>query len=106
MSPYSTGAIVPERDRCICHGMGLCIDHCRACNHSGRDLEECCIADPDWLPDEDDLARRMDANGFRAELRDRLDRCDDYDHGAAFGWLADNHPDLVNEALDETGAPS
>ena len=49
---------------------------------------------------ERDLAR------IRAELRDRLDRCTDADRGAAFGWLADNHPDLVREALDETGAPS
>ena len=47
-----------------------------------------------------------DARNFRAELRDRLDRCDDHDHGAALGWLSDNHPDLVREALDETGAPS
>lgn len=52
-----------------------------------------------------DRAER-DAARVRAELRDRLDRCDDHDHGAAFGWLADNHPDLVREALDETGAPS
>ena len=49
---------------------------------------------------ERDLAR------IRNELRDRLDRCDDHDQGAALGWLSDNHPDLVNEALDETGAPS
>ena len=49
--------------------------------------------------------RERDAANFRAELRDRLDRCTDHDHGLAFGWLADNHPDLVREALDETGAP-
>ena len=49
--------------------------------------------------------RRLDAINRRAELRDRLDRCTDADHGAAFGWLCDNHPDLVREALDETGAP-
>jgi hypothetical protein len=55
----ATGAIVPERQRCICDG--ICLDHCRACNHSGRDLEECCIADPDWEADDDDLARRMTA---------------------------------------------
>lgn len=53
----ATGAIVPERQRCICPD-GICLDHCRACNHSGRDLEEMCIADPDWEPDDDDLARR------------------------------------------------
>ena len=47
-----------------------------------------------------------DFERIRAELRDRLDRCTDHDHGLAFGWLADNHPDLVREALDETGAPS
>ena len=47
-----------------------------------------------------------DARNIRAELRDRLDRCTDADHGAAFGWLCDNHADLVREALDETGAPS
>lgn len=52
----ATGAIVPERQRCICGD--LCLDHCRACNYSGRDLEECCIADPDWQPDDDDLACR------------------------------------------------
>ena len=48
---------------------------------------------------EADIAR------VRRELADRLDRCTDHDHGLAFGWLADNHPDLVREALDETGAP-
>ena len=53
----ATGVIVPERQRCICDD-GLCLDCCRACNHSGRDLEEPCIADPDWTPDDDDLARR------------------------------------------------
>ena len=53
-----------------------------------------------------DAAIRAGDARIRAELRDRLDRCDDHDHGAAFGWLADNHPDLVREALDETGAPS
>lgn len=52
----ATGAIVPERQRCIC--LDICLDHCRACNHSGRDLEEPCIADPDWEPDDADLARR------------------------------------------------
>ena len=51
-------------------------------------------------------AVERDEARVRAELRDRLDRCDDHDHGAALGWLTDNHPDLVNEALDETGAPS
>ena len=51
-------------------------------------------------------SKRADEARIRAELRDRLDRCDDNDHGAAFGWLCDNHPDLVREALDETGAPS
>lgn len=56
---YATGAIVPERQRCICADM--CLNHCRACNHSGRDLEEPCIADPDWEPDDDDLARRTEA---------------------------------------------
>ena len=53
---YATGAVVPERDRCICRD--VCVDHCRACNHSGRDLEESCIADPDWEPDDDYLAIR------------------------------------------------
>ena len=57
MSDYPTGAIVPERQRCICDDM--CLDYCRACNQSARDLEEPCIADPDWVPDDDDLARRM-----------------------------------------------
>lgn len=52
----ATGAIVPERLRCICDG--VCLDHCRACNHSGRDLEEACIADPDWEPDDEYLAIR------------------------------------------------
>ena len=51
-------------------------------------------------------AVERDEARIRAELRDRLDRCTDADHGAAFGWLCDNHPDLVREALDETGAPS
>ena len=53
----------------------------------------------------DTPSERDDAR-IRAELRDRLDRCTDHDHGLAFGWLADNHADLVREALDETGAPS
>ena len=53
----ATGAIVTERQRCICND-GLCLDHCRACNHSGRDLEECCIADPEWEPDDEYLAIR------------------------------------------------
>lgn len=53
----ATGAIVPERQRCICPS-GLCLDHCRACNWSGRDLEEVCIADPDWEPDDEYLAIR------------------------------------------------
>ena len=51
-------------------------------------------------------AIKRDENRIRAELRDRLDRCDDHDGWLAFGWLSDNHPDLVCEALDETGAPS
>lgn len=53
----ATGAIVPERQRCICNDW-LCRDNCRACNHSGRDLEEPCIADPDWTPDDEYLAIR------------------------------------------------
>lgn len=53
----ATGAIVSERQRCICDDM--CLDHCRACNWSARDLEEPCIADPCWEPDDDDLERRM-----------------------------------------------
>lgn len=63
----ATGVIVPERKRCICPD-GLCLDHCRACNYSGRDLEEPCIADPEWEPDDDDLARR-DALRFSPEGR-------------------------------------
>lgn len=55
--PRATGAIVPERQRCICND-GLCLDYCRACNYSGRDLEECCIADPAWEPDVEYLAIR------------------------------------------------
>lgn len=70
----ATGAIVPERQRCICND-DLCLDHCRACNFSSRDLEEPCIADPDWTPDDDDLARREarvfppDGHEFDDELR-------------------------------------
>lgn len=52
IGPRSTGAIVPERQRCICPD-DLCLDHCRACNYAGRDLEEPCIADPDWQSDDD-----------------------------------------------------
>ena len=48
---------------------------------------------------EADLAR------IRNELRDRLDRCDPFDHEAALRQLAHRDPDLVNEALDTTGAP-
>lgn len=67
-----------------------------------------------YLPKHDPLtceavmcrARRDDTARIRRELGDRLDRCTDHDHGAALGWLTDNHPDLVREALDETGAPS
>lgn len=48
---------------------------------------------------------RIDADHarVRAELRVRLDRFG-VDHEAALRWLADEHPDLVNEALTETGA--
>ena len=53
----AAGVIVPERQRCICPE-ATCLDHCRACNHSGRDLEETCIADPDWEPDDENLAIR------------------------------------------------
>lgn len=55
-----------------------------------------------------DYLKHLDADTarIRRELGDRLDRCTDTDHGAALGWLTDNHPDLVREALDETGAPS
>lgn len=53
---HATGAIVPERQRCICPD--ICLDHCRACNHAMRDLEETCIADPDWEPDDEYLAIR------------------------------------------------
>jgi len=62
------------------------------------------LINPNWRAD---IAARVAADEarIRAELRDRLDRCNDNDHGAAFGWLTDNHPDLVREALDETGAP-
>ena len=39
------------------------------------------------------------------ELTNRLDRCTDADRELAFGWLVDNMPDAVNEALNETEAP-
>lgn len=77
----STGAFVPERQRCICGDDVGCVDHCRACNYSGRDLEELCIADPDWEPDDDDLERRM------AIFRE----ADETDHAEPFcvpsGWV-------------------
>lgn len=57
MSERATGAIVSEYDRCICDD--LCNNNCRACNYSGRDLEEGCIKDPDWEPDDEYLAIRM-----------------------------------------------
>lgn len=65
-SVHSRGAIVPERQRCTCP-MFLCRPECRACNHSGRDLEETCIADPDWEPDDEYLAIRE--NRFRGGVR-------------------------------------
>lgn len=65
-SVHSRGAIVPERQRCTCP-MFLCRPECRACNHSGRDLEEMCIADPDWEPDDEYLAIREDR--FRGGVR-------------------------------------
>ena len=40
------------------------------------------------------------------ELIDRLNRCDDFAKEAALGWLAHHQPDLVNEAITETGGPS
>ena len=49
---------------------------------------------------EADLAR------IRAELTDRLDRCDPFAHEAALRWLAHENPDAVNEALTETGGPN
>ena len=63
------------------------------------------LINPNWRKDIAAMHAADEAR-VRAELRDRLDRCTDADHGAAFGWLCDNHPDLVREALDETGAPS
>ena len=47
---------------------------------------------------EADLAR------IRAELRDRLDRCDPFDHEAALREIAHRDPDLVNDVLDQNGA--
>lgn len=72
----ATGAIVPERDRCFCEP-DLCFDYCRACNYSGRDLEETCIADPDWEPDDEYLAirearQRVQYLEARAALRGRV----------------------------------
>ena len=86
--------------RCQCCSAGCdcgCVEDCPLLSHR-ESAESRVHAQHDDA--EADLAR------IRAELRDRLDRCDDHDHGAALGWLCDNHPDLVNEALDETGAPS
>ena len=63
------------------------------CGHCSADCRCDCHAA------EADLAR------IRNELRDRLDRCDPFDHEAALRQLAHDLPDEVNEALDTTGAP-
>jgi len=43
---------------------------------------------------------------IRAELRDRLDRCDPFAYEAALREAAHLNPDLITEALDATGAPT
>lgn len=55
-------------------------------------------------------AAQADLDRIRAELADRLTRIDQSGDGpfhrdAALGYIADLAPDLLNEALDETGAP-
>jgi len=54
----------------------------------------------------DNLAAMVAKNDadMRAELRDRLDRCDPFDHEAALREIAHRDPDLVNDVLDQNGA--
>ena len=42
---HATGAIVTERQRCVCRE--VCLEHCRACNHPGRNPEDMCIVGPE-----------------------------------------------------------
>ena len=61
-------------------------------------------------PDCQTCANRIrDTKRVQAELRDRINRLNDLDPAwlvDALRWLAQyGHADLVNEALDETGAP-
>lgn len=51
---------------------------------------------------------RMDAelNERRSEQRDRLDRVGDAAIDRALRWLSHEKPDLVDDALRETGAPA
>ena len=52
----------------------------------------------------DDAAR--DLRRIQSEVRDRLDRCDPFAYEAALREAAHINPDLINEALDATGAPT
>jgi hypothetical protein len=49
-------------------------------------------------------AAQADFDRVVAELRDRLDETDADIKLAALDWLAQNNPDAVNDALNETGA--
>lgn len=53
-----------------------------------------------------EMKARIDADNkrIRNELRDRLDRLDDPHIDAALRWLANEVPDAVNDALNETEA--
>jgi len=50
-------------------------------------------------------ARDASDRTIRAELRDRLNRCDDATRLRALDELAHSHPDAVNAALDEQDVP-
>ena len=62
-------------------------------------------------PDSPDRARVLaDIQAVTTDVQARLARLDKTGDGpfyrdAVTGWLAHEHPDLLNEALDESGAP-
>jgi hypothetical protein len=73
-------------------------DHFYPCDWAGR------LAVQERATEEERI--EADRSRIRAELRDRIDRCDDFAIEAALRQLAHDLPDEVNEALDTTGAPS
>lgn len=73
---------------------------CKPCIRTLRGLLD--LAGP--LPLTGRAATELDER--RVVMRDRLDRLDDGDLERAIHWLGYEQPDLVDDALRETGAPA